>query len=145
MLVQKHVTVAGSFAKPNEDLFDKSIIKILNEGQKVPGDYGVRDVFKIITENGEKVLSFNQTSMNNLIDAFGEDTSKWKGQEVKVWLINQMVSGKLRNIVYLTAPSWVMSTTGEFIASIDTASEKVAGVSSDEESLPELEGEEIPF
>ena len=46
--------------------------------------------------------------MNNLIDAFGDETESWVGIEVKAWLITQSIGGQMRRVCYLTAPEWVM-------------------------------------
>jgi hypothetical protein len=73
-------------------------------------------VFKIQTRNGEKNLSFNQTTMNNLIDEFSDETSSWVGKKVKVWMIKAMVSGKLQNVVYLSGLGWTMADDGTFMA-----------------------------
>lgn len=108
MKVQKVVRASGEYAKINQDIKDGDTIKILDEGQIVTGDYGDRHVFKVNTKNGEKNLTMNQTSLNNLIDALGDDTSKWIGQDIKAWVIRQSVSGQLKNICYLTAKDWGM-------------------------------------
>ena len=112
MKVQKKVSIQGEWAKAKVDLDNGDIIKVIDGGKIVPGDYGERHVFKVETKNGEKLLSFNQTTMNYLIDAFGEETDSWAGKEVKVWLIKSNVSGKIRNVVYLTAPDWVEGEDG---------------------------------
>ncbi len=108
MKVQKVVRVGGEYAKVNQDFKDGDKLLITDEGQIVSGDYGDRHVFKVETKNGEKNLSLNQTSMNNLIDALGDDTSKWKGQEIRAWVVRQSVSGQLKNVCYLTAVDWGM-------------------------------------
>ena len=69
-------------------------------------------MFKVETKNGIKNLSFNQTTINYLIDAFGEETNEWQGEKVKVWLIKSNVGGKIRDIVYLTHPDWVEGEDG---------------------------------
>lgn len=112
MKVQKHISVQGEWAKVNVDLSNGDLIKIASEGEKVSGDFGERDVFKVETKNGIKNLSFNQTTMNNLIDALGDETNEWQGEKVKVWVVNQNVSGKFKDIVYLTAPNWLKGEDG---------------------------------
>ena len=103
MLIKKSIT--GQFVKVGEDLRDGDIIQILDEGKEVEGDFGTRLVFQVRLTNGEsKNLNFNRTSQNYLIDSYGEETTAWKGREIKVWIVKQMVSGKMRNIAYLTAP-----------------------------------------
>lgn len=114
MKVQKIVRAQGDYAKKGEDIKDGDLIKILDHGQVVTGDYGDRMVFKVQTRNGEKNLSFNQKTMNNLIDAFGDDTDNWPNKDVKVFMVKAMVSGKFQNIVYLAHPDWVMNDDGSF-------------------------------
>ena len=106
----------GEYAKKGEDIKDGDLITILDEGQVVTGDYGDRMVFKVETLNGPKNLSFNQKSMNNLIDAFGDDTVVWIGKKVKIWMIRALVSGKFQQVVYLASPFWLMADDGTFHA-----------------------------
>jgi len=114
--IQKIVRAQGEYAKKGEDIKDGDIVTINDAGQIVTGDYGDRMVFKISTRNGEKNLSFNQKSLNNLIDSYGEDSEGWKGKEAKIHMVKAMVSGKFQNIVYLAHPSWFMSDDGSFHA-----------------------------
>ena len=105
MKVKKRTSV-GQFAKVGEDFNDGDVLQILDEGQEIEGEYGTQTVFQVRLPNeSSKNLSFNQTSLNKLIDAYGDDTEKWKGESVKVWAVNQMVSGKMRKVVYLTSPA----------------------------------------
>jgi hypothetical protein len=112
MKVEKKVSVLGEWAKVKVDIFNGDLITIASEGEKVTGEFGERNVFKVETKNGIKNLSFNQTSINYLVDAFGEETNEWQGEKVKVWLVKSNVGGKLRDIVYLTAPDWVEGEEG---------------------------------
>lgn len=115
MKVNKKISVQGEWAKAKEDIMSGDLIEILNEGSEVLGDYGTRQVFKINTRNGEKNLSFNQTSMNNLIDAYGDDTQNWVGKKANVEIIKSNVSGKLVNVVYLYGEGWKMLDDGSVI------------------------------
>jgi len=108
MKVQKITRAQGEYAKINQDIKDGDIVKLLDGGQIVTGDFGDRHVFKIQTTNGEKNLSLNQTSMNNLIDEYGDETSSWVNKDVKVWLITQSVSGQMKKVCYLTGKDWDM-------------------------------------
>ena len=99
MKVEKKVSVLGEWAKVKVDIFNGDLITIASEGEKVTGEFGERNVFKVETKNGIKNLSFNQTSINYLVDAFGEETNEWQGEKVKVWLVKSNVGGKLRDIV----------------------------------------------
>jgi hypothetical protein len=136
MKIQKRVSVQGEWAKAKEDFNTGDLIEILNEGLTMEGDYGPRQVFKINTKNGEKNLSFNQTSINNLIDAYGDDTKKWVGKKANVEIIKSNVSGKLVNVVYLFGEDWKMLDDG----SVVMKSEKVVTEEGDT-----LNPEDIPF
>ena len=66
MKVQKIIRASGEFAKIGKDVRDGDSLEIKDVGQIISGDFGDRHVFKVQTTTGEKNLSFNQTSMNNL-------------------------------------------------------------------------------
>jgi hypothetical protein len=117
MQITKKVSIQGDFAKPGVDIKDGDTITILDEGTITSSEYGERHTFKIETDNGEKILSFNQTSLNNLVDAYGEETKKWVDKKAKVFIVKQMVSGTLRKIAYLTGENWEMTDDGKFIPS----------------------------
>lgn len=136
MKIQKRVSVQGEWAKAKEDFNTGDLIEILNEGLTMEGDYGPRQVFKINTKNGEKNLSFNQTSINNLVDAYGDDTKKWVGKKANTEIIKSNVSGKLVNVVYLFGEDWKMLDDG----SVVKKGEKVVTEEGDT-----LDPEDIPF
>lgn len=49
----------------------------------------------------ELILNLNKTSANNLIPAWGNDTSKWIGKLAEINLIDGLVSGKMAKILVL--------------------------------------------
>lgn len=93
----------GQWAKAGEDIKDGDIVTILDEGTETEGEYGAQIVFKIRTASGEeRILSFNKTSRNNLIDAYGEDTSQWVNKEAHAEVVKAMVSGSTKWVVVLS-------------------------------------------
>lgn len=110
--MEKKVSILGEWAKVKEDISDGDIIEITNEGEKMAGEFGERNVFKVETKNGIKNMSFNQTTMNYLIDAYGGETNEWIGEKARVWVVKSNVGGKMKDIVYLTAPDWVEGEDG---------------------------------
>ena len=134
MKVQKVIRAQGEYAKKGEDIKDGDTVTILDAGQVVTGDFGDRMVFKVETKNGEKNLSFNQKSMNNLIEVFGDETSGWVDKKVRIWMVKAMVSGKFQQIVYLADSSWMMSDDGSFHAPVVK-----------DEEIPVINPEDIPF
>lgn len=129
----KVVKTLGEFAKVGEDFKDEDILVIKDAGQITASDYGDRHVFKISTKNGDKNLTFNQTSMNNLIDAFGDDTAGWMGKEVKVYIVKQMIGDSLKKVCYLVDKNGSMTDNGKFVTSRNVI-EPVENI--DPESIP---------
>ena len=118
MKLQKKENAGGQFIDKKADIKNGDIVTILNGGVEHEGQYGVQFGLLINTKNGERVLDLNQTTKNNLIDAFGDETESWIGKEVKVWVIRAMVGGKMCDIVYLSAKDWEMDDEGKFHAVI---------------------------
>lgn len=117
MQFKKKVSV-GQFAKKGVDIVDGDRITIANEGKTVEGQFGQQDVFLVKLKSGEeKNINVNQTSINGLIDAFGEDSIQWIGKEVKVWLINQNVAGKFVKVLYISHPEAELTENGFVVAS----------------------------
>lgn len=103
MILKK--TIAGQWAKLKDDFSEGDILTIKDSGKEIEGEFGIQYVFEIEVPSGEKRnLSFNATSRRKLIEVYGEDTEQWIDKEVKVWVVKQAVQGKLRSVVYLTAP-----------------------------------------
>lgn len=140
MRVQKKTSIGGAWAKAGENLKDGDKIKLMNAGEIVDGEFGPRHVFKIMTRAKEELnLSFNQTSLNNLVDAFGEDTDSWKDKVVNVFVLRVMVSGKLRNVAYIAADGYVMDEEGKFHNSAKQESQAIEAADEDDVSA------NIPF
>jgi hypothetical protein len=112
MLYKKQVSI-GQFAKKGIDFKNGDILKVANEGKKVEGQFGTQDVFLIKLPKGEeKNVSFNQTSLNGLIDAYGEDSKNWIGKDIKAHIIKQNVSGKFIDVAYFSHPDAELTESG---------------------------------
>jgi len=89
-----------------EDYKDQDVVKISDEGEEQETDFGNKLFLGIEFNNGEKKrMLLNNTSKNNLIDEYSDDTAKWVGKEVKINIVKTMVSGKPKDVVYLTHPN----------------------------------------
>lgn len=109
MIYQKQsLSPEGKYAKRGEDIKNGDIIEILDEGHKTQGKYGDQDIFKIKTSRGEFLINMNGTSINNMIDCYGENSKNWIGEKVKVWLIQDFKDSKLIWKLYLTHPNQVL-------------------------------------
>ena len=112
MKYTKRVSV-GAFAKKKVDINNLDVITIANEGKKVEGQFGEQDVFLVKLVNGEeKNINVNQTSLNGLIDVFGDDSLNWIGKQAKVWLIKQNVAGKFVDVLYISHPDADLTESG---------------------------------
>jgi len=133
MLYKKQISV-GSFFKKGEDVKDGNTITIANEGKKVEGQFGLQDVFLIKLEGGEEGnITFNQTSINTLVDGYGEDSINWIGKKAKVMVVKMSVSGKIRPVYYFLHPDTILDEeSGEFIIP-----------NKSKESIPVIESDEI--
>lgn len=115
MKIQKKTSVEGEWAKAGKQIKDGDRIKIVDAGNIIEGDFGPRKVFKVMTMKREELLlSFNQTSLNNLVEGFGEETEEWVGKVVSVFVIKQMVGDGLKNVIYLAPEGWEMDENGKF-------------------------------
>lgn len=115
MLIQKKSSIKGEWAKAGEDIRDGDVVVFMNEGEiDTTGTFGPRHVFSLKTRNGEKNLGLNQTSVNNMVDAYGQETSQWVGKKAKCWVMKMMIDGSLRNVAYLSHPDAVMDDEGRF-------------------------------
>lgn len=113
-IYQKKAQSVGQFLKKGEDIKENDIVTIASEGKQVEGEYGMQNIFLVKTATDEGNISVNQTSINALIDAYGEDSKNWIGKQAKATAIKQMVSGKLQNVFYFSHPDAEMSEDGTF-------------------------------
>lgn len=108
------------------DLKDGDIIKILDAGETEAGTYGEQIVFKIKTRNGDKKLSFNQATINVLIQEIGDDTDLWVNKDVNVLLQKKVIAGKKCIVPYLVTNGWYLDEYGELVKDQMTSQESLA-------------------
>ena len=99
--------------KYEADLKNGDIVKILDGGNVELGQYGEQKNFRIKTRNGEKKLAFNQSTINVLLEEFGDETESWTGKDVKVLLVKKLIAGKKSIIPYLIVDGWALDEYGE--------------------------------
>jgi hypothetical protein len=112
MKFEKKMSLGGQYAKKGEDIKNGDTIIIKDGGTVTQGQFGEQNVFKIETRNGEKNLSINQTSINSLIDKWGEESESWVEKKVKVHAIKQNVAGKFINVYYIAPEGYEMGENG---------------------------------
>ena len=110
MSIYKKRVSLGNFLKKGEDFKADDIIEIANEGVESEGKFGMQDIFLVKLADGkEGNIPFNNTSINCMIDAFGEDSKNWIGKKVKVWIMLTNIQGKMRKVAYFTHPDAVLN------------------------------------
>lgn len=138
MKMNKKIGVPGAYARKENyefegknfeaDIKTGDVVTILNAGTDVIGDYGPQTVFSIKTRNGEKNQPFNQGTINVLIEAFGDDSEKWVGKDVKVLLNKGMVAGQKRIMAYLVTEGWSLDEYGKLTKATSTGEATGTGV-----------------
>ena len=145
MSIYKKKESVGNFLKKGVDFKENDLLEIANEGKQIEGQFGTQDVFMIKLADGrEGNVNFNQTTLNNLIDGYGENSLGWIGKQAKVWTILSNVQGKMVKVYYFLHPDTELDeTTGQFIISKQTESKK--------DDIPiieegdDIDTEKIPF
>jgi len=115
MKIVKKVSVSGEFAKKGEDIVQGDIVKIFDAGNVTEGQFGTQHIFQIETKNGVKNVGFNQTSLNGLVDAYGEDTEGWVGKDAEVHILDQVVAGKRAKVAYFGQPGAELDDNMRFV------------------------------
>jgi hypothetical protein len=86
---------------------DQELVTITNEGKEEESPYGTRLQIGLKIASGEdKILTLNPTSKNALIDQYGDDTKDWVGKEARIHIVKTLVSGKAKQVLYLTHPNF---------------------------------------
>jgi hypothetical protein len=140
----KKVSV-GSFLKKGIDFRDSEMVEIMNEGTKVEGQFGSQDIFIVKTADGkEGNVSFNQTTINGLIDAFSDDSLKWIGQKVKAIKIKQNVAGRFVDVWYFSHPKAELTENGFVLEGTPSVSDVVIhNTEIPNDDIPVINEEEI--
>lgn len=97
------------------DLQHGDKITLLNSGVEEDGNYGMQTNFKIQTRNGEKKTSFNQRTINALIDEYGDEGDNWVNKELTVLLQKTIIGGKKCIVAYFVCDGWELDEYGELV------------------------------
>lgn len=159
MKVTKKTSVAGAYAKKEAysyegkdyeaDIQNGDKVELLNSGDTVSGEYGDQMVFQIKTRNGEKNATFNQSSINALIEAFGDETEDWKGKEVNVLTKKGVYGGKKAIASYFVPEGWYLDDFGDLVKNEEVVQTEEETPKSTPEAVDpdaeEINPEDIPF
>ena len=140
----------GSWAKASE-IQSGITAKIVSETSPQPsqflnkdGTVKTQDVAKIIFEGSSEAVnvSLNRTTINGLVDAFGEDSKDWMNKKFKVETEKVRVAGKAVVALYLIPENYHKVDDENGYAVIVKATDNVGD--SGKEDIPVIEeGEEV--
>jgi len=97
------------------DLQHGDKVTILDGGAMEPGTWGERHMLKIKTRNGEKKAAFNQSTINVVNPAFGEDSDQWVGKEVTVLLKKTVIANEKVIVAYFVTEGWYLDDYGDLV------------------------------
>ena len=108
MKYQQQTQMGGAWAKTSE-LTNGSKAKIVSEAKSSPssfldknGNAKTQDVAKVQFGEGEALnVSLNRTTINGLVNAFGEDSVNWQNKPLTVETEKMRVAGKAVTALYL--------------------------------------------
>ena len=105
----KEMGVSGEWLKASE-LENGTKLEIVGETKSVSGKFGDQDVCKVKTNGAAdpKNARVNRTSLNALVDAFGEESIEWIGKKVTAQVEKAIVGGKRVHILYLVPEGYAL-------------------------------------
>ena len=145
MLYKKRETKGAWINK--EELKVGQVAKLVSATEEVDGKYGKQDVAKLRIKDQDEVVNvaLNKTTINALIDAFGEDSKNWTGQVLTIYTEQTRIAGKQVAVLYLIPEGYEFQNDENGFAKIVNPNKK------DEPALPpdlnedNLSPEDIPF
>lgn len=107
------------------DLKDGDTVTILNEGVIEPGQFGDQHYFKVKTRNGEKKAPFNQSSINILVPALGDDSETWIGKEVNVLTKKTVIAGNKVIVAYFVTEGYYLDDFGDLVNDVQVTPDAI--------------------
>jgi hypothetical protein len=142
---QKTISIQGSWAKASE-IESGITAKIVSETNPQPsqflnkdGSIKTQDVAKVSFKGFPEAMnvSLNRTTINGLVDAFGEDSKNWMNKNLRVETEKVRVAGKAVVALYLIPEGYEKRDDESGYAVIA----KIG--SSDVDSIPVIEEDEV--
>ena len=125
--------------------------KIVSEAEKKPSNFAdangnpqMQNVAKVRFEGQPEAVnvSFNQTTVNGLIDAFGDDSVKWQGNYLTVDVEEGRTAGKKSYTLYLIPTGYKKIDDENGFAKIVKEGEVMAR--QEEQGMPQADDEVPP-
>ena len=86
---------------PDDFKARKLVVTVVGEIDVLPTKYGDKPAVLVKPDNSTKHLMWwlNQTSINTMIDLFGEESDNWKHKKVQLRTKTQLVNGVERRVI----------------------------------------------
>jgi len=155
---QKTTAIQGSWVKSSE-IENGTTAKIVSETNPQPSQYlnkdgspKNQDVAKVLFKGySESVnVGLNRTTINGLIDSFGEDSKNWQDKVLTVDVEKIRIGGKSNTAIYLIPENYEKTDDDSGYAVIRKIGEGLP-TESKEENIPvinedeEIDPKDIPF
>ncbi len=110
MEYKKSSNVEGAWVKSSE-VTSGSTFELTSEVTPTDGEYGTQDIGKVLfqADDEPKNLRFNKTSLNAIIDAYGEESNGWVGKTFTAQTEKALVGGKRVTILYVIPDGYELS------------------------------------
>ena len=133
---KKQSTVKGERVNKSE-LKTGMFAKVKSETKPVQSDYGEQDVAQVAIKGfeGVKNVGLNKTTINGLIDAYGENSVDWIDKVLTVNVEKGIVGGKRVIILYLVPENYTLKENTDGYMEI---------VNPDNDSIQKPPEEDIP-
>lgn len=116
MIINTGEQAQGQFLKKGEDISDSDIITFKDAGIEVEGKFGMQAIFKVACKGKDGNIAVNKMSQRACAMAMGQDTTAWIGKDVTAKLVNQNVSGKFLDVLYLIPAGYELGEYGITLA-----------------------------
>ena len=150
MLYHKQEGARGNWIK-SKDLTDgmraKLVSETLPQESVYEGKPRTQNVAKIRFEDREGVfnISINKTTINALIDAFGEDSKNWINYSLTIKTDRAQIAGKRVIVVYLLPEGYELTENERGYIAIVNPTKVVTSSEDSQVNNDEVNEDEIPF
>lgn len=139
----KYTKSSGTFGKwaRASEIVSGTKVKLTTETAPQASEFGTQDVAKARFQGTQEDVNvrLNKTTVNGLIDAFGDDSKDWIGKVLTAQTEKALVGGKRVAILYLVPEGYELKDTSDGFVTIG----KIGGEETPKEEV--INAEDIPF
>lgn len=145
MLYRKSDSVQGTWLKASE-IASGTLVKIVSETKPIEGEYGLRNVAKVRVKGAPDSMNanLNKTTINGLIDAFGEDSNSWIDKVLTAYTEKAIVAGKRVTILYLVPEGYQLLEVDGYMNIVRNPGTQTQTITSPSQVRKPIQEEDIP-